>query len=321
MNRRDTVFALASLAAAPRTTFAQARTVRFGILVGRRNSSYLAPILKRLGELGYAEGRNLVVEYRSADGALERFPPLARELIEAKCDVIFAIGAEQAARALVDAKSPIPVVIIASDYDPVKSGIVASLRRPGGNFTGVVVTQLELSAKRLEIMREILPAATRYLVLGDATTKDQLDATRQAARQLRVEIIAETFGPLPYDFEAALARNRAARIEALIVPSSAHLSDQRAKISELAMKHRLPASIANSWGDEGAFLLHYTANLPKLGARAAEIAASILRGAKPAEIPVEQPTIYEMVINLKTARALGIKMPQSVLVRADRVVE
>lgn len=321
MNRRDTLVTLAALAAAPRTAFAQARAARIGILVGRRNSTYLAPILKRLGELGYAEGRNLVVEYRSADGALERFPPLARELIEAKCDVIFAIGAEQAARALVDARSPIPVVIIASDYDPVKSGIVASLRRPGGNVTGVVVTQIELSAKRLEIMREILPAATRYLMLSDASTKDQLDATRQAARQLRVEIIAETFGSPPYDIEAAFARSRTSRVEALIIPSSAHLSDQRAKLSELAMKHRLPASTANYWDDEGAFLLRYTANLPKQGARAAEMATSILRGAKPAEIPVEQPTIYEMVINLKTARALGIKMPQSVLVRADRVIE
>ena len=130
--------------------------------------------------------------------------------------MIFAIGAEQAARALVDAKSPIPVVIIANDYDPVKAGIVASLRRPGGNVTGVVVTQIELSAKRLEIMREILPAATHYLVLSDVFTKDQLDATRQAARKLRVEIVAETFGAPPYDIEAALTKSRTPRVDALI---------------------------------------------------------------------------------------------------------
>ena len=321
MKRRDTFVTLAALAAAPRTAFAQARTVRIGILVGRRNSTYLQPILKRLGELGYAEARNLVVDYRSADGVLERFPPLARALIEAKCDVIFAIGAEQTARALVDVKSRIPVVIVASDYDPVKSGIVASLRRPGGNVTGVVVTQIELSAKRLEIMREMLPAATRYLMLSDAFSKDQLDATRQAARQLRVEVVAEPFGSPPYDIEAALTKKRTPQVEALIVPSSPHLSDHSAKISEYSKKQRLPASVANNWGDEGAFLLHYTADLPKLAARAAEMATSILRGAKPAEIPVEQPTIYEMVVNLKTARALGIKVPQSVLVRADRVIE
>ena len=122
-------------------------------------------LLKRLGELGYVEGRNLIVEYRSADGVLERFPALARELIDAKCDVIFAIGAPQAAQALVAAKSPVPVVIIANDYDPVKAGIVLNLRQPGGNVTGVYLSQIELSAKRLELMRAILPAATRYLVL------------------------------------------------------------------------------------------------------------------------------------------------------------
>ncbi len=138
MNRRDTLLALAALGAAPRITVAQERTVRIGTLVGRRNSAFLPPLLKRLGELGYVEGRNLVLDYRSADGVLERFPPLARDLIEARCDLIFAIGAPQGAQALVEAKSPIPVVIIANDYDPVKSGIVSNLRRPGGNLTGVV---------------------------------------------------------------------------------------------------------------------------------------------------------------------------------------
>ena len=321
MNRRDTVLALAALSVASQIAVAQQRLIRVGVLVGRQKSNFLPPIVKRLGELGYVESKNLFVDYRSADGVPERFAPLARALIEAKCDVIFAIGAEQAARALVDAKSPIPVVIIANDYDPVQAGIVASLRRPGGNVTGVVVSQIELSAKRLEIMREILPAATRYLMLNDATTQDQLDATRQAARKLRVEIIAETFGSPPYDLEAAFAKNRTPRVEALIVPSSAHLSDQRARISELAMKHRLPVSISNAWGDEAAFVLLYQADLPKLGARAAAIAVSILRGAKPAEIPVEQPTVYNMVINLKTAKALKVKVPQSILLRADRVIE
>ncbi len=321
MNRRDTVVALAALAAAPRIAVAQARSVRIGALVGRRNSTWWPLILKRLGELGYVEGRNLVLEYRSADGMSERFAPLARELIEAKCDVIFAIGAEQTARAMVDAKSPIPVVMIATDYDPVKAGIVASLRRPGGIVTGVVATQIELAAKRLEIMHEILPAATRYLVLGDAFTKDQLDATRQAARQLRVEIVAETFGSPPYDLEAAFGRSRAARVEALIVLSSPHLSEHGAGISEFAVRQRLPASISNRGQEASGFLLWYAADLSKLAVRATDIAASILRGAKPAEIPVEQPTHYNMVINLKTARALGIKVPQSMLVRADRVIE
>jgi len=323
MNRRNTVLALAALGVAPRAATAQERTVRVGALVGRRNSTFMPMLLKRLGELGYVEGRNLTVEYRSADGVLERFPALARELIDAKCDVIFAIGAPQAAQALVAAKSPIPVVIIANDYDPVKAGIVLNLRQPGGNLTGVFLSQIELSAKRLELMRAVLPAATRYLVLGDAFTKDQLDATRQAATRLRVEIVAETFVSPPYDIEAAIAKARTPRVEALIVLTSPQLFDLRARISELAMAQKLPASVgyaASGWGEAG-FLIAYAAEQNKMSARAAEMAVSILKGAKPGDIPIEQATNYELMVNLKTARALGITVPQSVLLRADHVIE
>jgi putative ABC transport system substrate-binding protein len=323
MNRRDTVLALAALGVAPRAATAQERPVRIGALVGRRNSTFMPPLLKRLGELGYVEGRNLTVEYRSADGVLERFPALARELIDAKCDVIFAIGAPQAAQALVAAKSTVPVVIIANDYDPVKSGIVSNLRRPGGNLTGVFLSQIELSAKRLELMRAALPATTRYLVLGDAFTKDQLDATRQAATKLRVELVAETFGSPPYDIEAAIAKARTPRVEALIVLTSPQLFDLRAKIAESAMTHKLPASVgyaASGWGEVG-FLIAYAAEFNKMSARAAEIAVSILKGAKPGDIPIEQATNYELMVNLKTARALGITVPQAVLLRADHVIE
>ena len=204
-----------------------------------------------------------------------------------------------------------------------KSGIVLNLRQPGGNLTGVFLSQIELSAKRLELMRAVLPAATRYLVLGDAGTKDQLDATRQAATRLRVEIVAETFASPPYDIEVAIAKSRTPRVDALIVLTSPHLFDQRARISESAMKQKLPASVgydAAGWGEAG-FLIAYAADADKISARAAEMAVSILKGAKPGDIPVEQATNYELTVNLKTARALGITIPQSVLLRADRVIE
>lgn len=252
----------------------------------------------------------------------ERFPPLARELIETKCDLIFVIGTELAARALIDAKSPVPVIVIANDYDPIQAGIASSLRRPGGNLTGVVLSQIEVAAKRLEIMREILPKAARYLVLSDVFTKDQLDATQQAARQLGVEIVPEIFGAHPYDIEAAFARNRA-RVDALMVLTSPQLFDLRASVSASATKHRLPASVGfpvANWGEAG-FVLSYTENQDKLAARAGDMAARILKGANPGEIPIEQPTTYEMVINLKTAKVLNIRVPISVLVRADRVIE
>ena len=250
--RRQFLIATGALLAAPRGVMAQKRSVRIGALGPRQNSIILPPVLKRLAELGYIEGKNLVLDIRSADGVLERFPVLARELIEAKCDLILALGAEPAARALVDAKSRIPVVLIAADYDPVKAGLVSSLRRPGGMVTGLAGVTIELAAKRIEIMREIVPRANRYLVLADNFTKGQLDATVEAARTLRVEIVTETFGAPPYDLDAAFARGRAAQANALIVLSSPEFLNQRTRIFELAMKHRLPAaSGARSYGDQG----------------------------------------------------------------------
>ncbi len=321
MTKRDTVLAMLALGAAPSILLAQKRSVRIGALGPRKNSVILPRALKRLAELGYVEGRNLELIHRSADGLPERFPALARELIEAKCDLIFALGAEAAARALVGAKSRIPVVLIAADYDPIKAGIVSNLRRPGGLVTGLVSATLELSAKRLEFLREILPKANRYLVLGDAFTRDQLEATVEAARSFRVEIVSESFAAPPYDLEAAFAKGRAAKVDALIVLTSPGILNLSARIFELAMRHRLPAASGSStYGDLGV-LMYYSPDLIRHWARAGDIAASILGGKPPGEIPLEQPTHFEMAINLQTAKALGITVPRSVLLRADRVIE
>ena len=184
---------LAVIASTPRLAFAQAQTVRIGFLAPRQDSVSLAPILKRLAELGYVEGKNMVVDYRSADGVAERFPSLARDLIRAKSDLIFAIGPEQSARAVLEAKAGVPVVILAVEYDPVNAGLISSLRRPGGSVTGMVLLQPTLAAKRLELLREIVPKAKRILVLADAFTTEQLEAVRQAAGKLRVEIVVESF--------------------------------------------------------------------------------------------------------------------------------
>ncbi len=321
MNRRDTVLAILALGTAPSILLAQKRTVRIGALGPRKNSVFLPRALKRLAELGYVEGRNLELIYRSADGLPERFPALARELIEAKCDLIFAVGAEAAARALVDAKTRIPVVLIAIDYDPVRAGVVSSLRRPGGLVTGVVGETLALYAKRLEFMREILPKVSRYLVLSDNFTKSQLEFSVEAARMLRVELVVESFGAPPYDFEAAFAKGRGAQAGALIVLTSPAFLDQRDKIFDLAMRHRLPTTTgADTYGDR-EILFYYGANLDKHIARAGDIAAAILGGKPPGEIPLELPTDITLMINLKTARTLGIAVPKSVLVRADHVIE
>ena len=320
---RSALGLLAVIASAPMFALAQARTIRIGILSPRQASTVLPPFLKRLEELGYVEGKNLVLDHRSADGVADRLPSLARDLIRAKNDLIVAIGPEQSARSMLDSKASVPVVIVAIDYDPVKRGIVSSLRRPGGNITGVTLVQPLLAAKRLELLHDIVPKAKRYLVLGDSFTKDQIDAIHEAAERLRVEVVSETFGAPPYDFEAAFKKGLAAKIEAVIVPSSpAYNIEAREKIIALTLKYRLPSAspVSGELPDEG-FLLRYDANRAKIYARAGDIAARILKGAHPGDIPVEQASEFELVVNLKTAKALKISIPQSILLRANRVIE
>ncbi|MFN0164692.1 MAG: ABC transporter substrate-binding protein [Burkholderiales bacterium] len=321
MKRRQTFATLIALSLHSRLALAQKRNVRIGALGPRQNSIVLAPVMRRLAELGYREGSNLTLLFRSADGVTERFPALARELIDAKCDLIFAVGAEAAARALVDARSPIPIVLLAADYDPVKAGFVTNLRRPGGLVTGISSVAIELAAKRVEVLRAILPKANRILVFSDRFTEQQLEATIRAASVLKIETVVEKFSASPYDFEAALVRGRDARVNALVLLSSPNILDQRRQLLELASRHKLPvASGSSSYGDEGV-LFYYSPDLKKGWARAADIAAIILGGAVPGNIPLELPTHFELAINLRTAKALGITVPQAVLLRADRVIE
>ena len=313
ITRRKLIIALG--ACVPQIAFGQAPPVRIGVLAARQNSIYLPEVLARMGELGYVEGKNMVVDHRSADGDAERFPSLARDLIRSKCDLIFAIGPEQSARALLEAKADVPVVILAADYDPVKARIVSSLRRPGGNVTGIFILLPTIVAKRLEFLREIVPKAKRFLVLSDRFTTEQLESVRQAADLLRVAIVAETFAALPYDLESAFARGRAAGADAMMVLNSPALYDQRTSIANLMMRYRLPSA----GFDNSGFLVAYVALKPFT--RAGDIAVSILKGAKAGDIPMEQPKEFELVVNLKTARALKISIPQSILLRANRVIE
>lgn len=320
MKRRDLLRLLRLLpvwAAAP--ALAQARPVRIGVLAPVANSRFLPSALKRLEELGYVEGKNLVIDYRSTGGVAGRFPELARELIRAKSDLIFAIGSEHSVRALLEAKSVAPVVIVAVTYDPVKAGFISSLRRPGGNITGMFFPIFELAAKHMELMREMVPKAKRYLVLADSFTNEHLEIARKAAEQLRVEIVVERFAALPYDFDSAFERGMAAGTEVVIVLDSPYFWSR--KIAELAVRHRLPSVVNVQYMGEPEFLIGYGANFSTAFVRLGDIMASILKGQKPADIPVEQPTQFELVVNLKTAKALGINIPASIMLRATRVIE
>jgi putative ABC transport system substrate-binding protein len=274
-----------------------------------------------LRELGYVEGRNLIIEYRWAATKEERLPELAAELVRLKVEVIVTAAAPtiEAARR---ATSTIPIVM-AAVADPVGSGLVASLARPGGNVTGLTALSTELAGKRLQLVRELVPKATRVAVLayhGTSATRLFLAEMRAAAQQLGVQLVVQEVneaGDLPGAF-TAMQRERA---QALIVQVTPFSADNAKRIVELAAQHRLPAMYDVRSFVEAGGLVSYGPSLPEMFRRAAFYVDRILKGAKPADLPIEQPTRFELVINMKAAKALGLAIPQSLLLRADQVIQ
>ena len=214
-----------------------------------------------------------------------------------------------------------PIVAIATDFDPVAAGHVASFARPGGHITGISAMQTVLPAKRIELLKELLPQAVRFAVFADPASMDQLKVAEAGAKQLGVRLHVIQFKSTPYDYEGAFAEAVRAKCSGLLALGSAFFVPARKLIPELAQKHRLPSMHHHSdWVDAGG-LMSYGANFSSYFRRAAEQVAMIFNGKKPADIPVEQPTKFELVINMKTARALGIEIPQTILIRADRLIE
>ena len=306
-----------------------ARVPRIGVLLtGSLDSPESQAVLdayrKVLRERGYVEGQNIVIEYRSADGKIERFPSLAFELARLKVDLILA-GSTLSARAAQRATTTIPIVA-ASMSDPVGDGFVASLARPGGNITGLTFLGPELVAKLLEMLKEALPKASRVAALwhpgalSEHTTQNMLKQTEVAAKTLGVQLqLVGVRSPDELDRAfSAIARGRA---DALLVYPSPMLFNERRRIIHLAAKHPLPGMFnAREWVELGG-LISYGASISDLFRRAATYVDKVLKGAKPADLPVEQPTKFELIINLKTAKALGLTIPPSLLVRADEVIQ
>ena len=205
LTRRHFVLVSALGAMAPSWVCAQARPVRIGMLSARplAESLFASGIVRALAQIGYREGAGMILEFRSADSVPDRFPKLAGELVDLKCDLIFAVGSEVVARSLRDQRATSPIVIVAADYDPVAKGIVQSMSRPGGNITGIYMHVLALVPKRLEILREVVPAASRFLVFADPFSQDQLAPLEQAAAAMRVSLTTIRFAKQPYDFSAA----------------------------------------------------------------------------------------------------------------------
>jgi putative tryptophan/tyrosine transport system substrate-binding protein len=272
-----------------------------------------------LRDLGYVEGKNVALEHRGAQGKPERLPDLARELVSTKPDLIFALGGDVApfVRA---ATSTIPIVAAVSS-DPVQAGLIASLARPGGNLTGVTFVSSDLAAKRVQLLNEMAPRIARLGVLWNPDHADpEYRETQTAGRALRVDIHSLEVRR-PDDFEGAFRAAATAGLEAIVVVSSRMMTQNRQPISELATRHRILLVAGwGGWPQSGA-LFSYGPDLDALVRRAATYVDKVLKGARPGEIPVEQPTKFELVINLKTAKAHGVAVPAAMLVRADKIIE
>ena len=276
---------------------------------------------QQMRELGYVEGQNVSFEPRWAQGEDDRLPKLAAELVGLKVDLIVTAGSN-AALAAKRATSTIPIVT-ASGSDPVAVGLVASLRQPGGNVTGMTSLNSELAAKRLELLRNVAPRASRIAILWDerdAGSRLNVDETEAAAKTAGLTIQRVAVGSAA-GIEAAFATVVRGRAGALIIVITARLFSYRKRIAELAVKHRLPTVVGLREYVEAGGLASYGTDFPDIFRRAAVYVDKILKGAKPADLPVEQPTKFELVINLKTAKALGLSIPPSLLGRADEVIQ
>ncbi len=277
--------------------------------------------LQGLRELGYVERKNIVIEWRSADGHSDRLPALAVELVQRRVDVILA-DASQPTRAAKKATAEIPIVM-AYDLDPIGNGFVASLARPGGNITGLSSVAPEISGKQLELLKEIIPKLSRVAVFGEP------DNPGNAKRLKEVEVAARGLGvQLQYlditggrDIDSAFHAARKAGAGAILVLGGPVLASHRSALAELAVKSRLPAAYGRQEYVDAGGLMTYGPSLTDLFRRAATYVDKILKGAKPADLPVEQPTKFELVINLKTAKQIGLTIPPNVLARADRVIK
>jgi putative ABC transport system substrate-binding protein len=324
MDRRMFIGRIAlGLALAPLAAEAQqrAKVRRIGLLSGADNSTYRRLLVPALRDLGWIEGQNLIVEGRFADGKLELLPAFATELVRLKVELIVAAGTP-AAIAAKNATASIPI-IMASAGDPVLSGLVASLARPGGNITGNSIISTELDAKRLQLLHELLPAAARVGELMDPRNPVYGVARgeyEQAYRSLRIQpIFVEVTAAS--ELENAVAEVARQRGQALIVHGDALFMANRVQIMSAALRYALPTLVEGPLSLAAGGLASYGIDGLELVRHTAVFVDKILKGAKPADLPVEQPTKFELVINLKTAKALGITVPQALLLRADKLIQ
>ena len=288
------------------------------MLTAGPNDPIIERIRQELRTLGYVDGQSIRIEYRGAQGQFDRLPRLAQELVELKVDVMI-VGGESIARAAKQATTTIPIVMVAFDFDPVAAGLVDSLSRPGGNVTGVFPLTSELVGKNLALLKELLPGLSRINVFYDAFGARQLEVLKPAARTLGVQLqLVEVRSP--YDYNAAFKHATKKKADAMMVLASPHFYVARDQIAKLALQYKLPTIGGRDPLVRAGGLISYGPNQLATFGRTAYFVDRVLKGASPAGIPIEQPTQYFLVVNLKTAKALGITIPQSILLRADEVI-
>lgn len=324
MNRRDLLISVGG-AALGSIGIGEAEEVLHRVAVISAGSPRSTPsqvaFEERMHELGYNEGHNLLILFHTAKGHSERFSQIAAEVVSKHPEVIVSVGPEANLKAMRAATGTVPIVFVAVDYDPVARGYVLNLSHPGGNITGVFAEQIELTAKRLELLSEMVPAARRIGVLSDEFAAGQLRAAEHAATRLGIALETMLLDDPPYEFGSAIMDLRHRDVGAVLVLTSPAFFRQREALSDSLLSIGMPASFGlREWVQVGG-LMSYGAGLVDMRRRAADYVDKIIKGTKPADLPVEQPKNFELIINLKTAKALGLTVPQSIFARADEVIE
>ncbi len=326
MRRREFIRLFGSLAAVPLTVHAQegGKLHRIGYFGPAQTSpppiGFYHAFLAQMQEHGFENGRNLHIDFR----ALEDTRGLsinAEELVRARPELIVVTGPEGALKSILAAGQSIPLVIVAINYDPIAAGYVKSLSRPGGNITGVVFQQLELAQKQLELLTQAFPGRARVAILFEPLSAGQMRAAERAAKALKLEAQPLKVEGPSYDFDAAFRGAAAAGAQMVLVLSGPAWTQYRTRIAELAIQNRLPTMFIARHYVEAGGLISYGVDFSVMFRKAADYVAKILKGAKPANLPIEQATKFETVVNLRTAKAIGIELPVSILLRADQVIE
>ena len=326
MRRREFISLLGGMTTISLAASAQdpGRTYRIGYLGPAQTSApaiaYYRAFLAQMRELGFQDGQNLHVEFRAIEDT--RGPSVnADELVRVQPELIVVAGPAVALQSVVGTNQAIPIVMIAFNFDPIVGGYVKSLSRPGGNITGVVSQQLELAQKQVELLTQAFPGKTHVAILFEAQSEDQFGAAERVAKSLKLEVQSLKLEGPSYDFDGAIRSAAGAGAQMLLALSGPGWQQHRARIAELAIQHRLPTMFIAKHYVEAGGLISYGADLSGMYRKAADYVVKILKGAKPADLPVEQATKFELAVNLKTAKTIGIKLPELILLRADQLIE